>query len=81
MIREGEPNVTLRYLASGPERKLAVSSFTEGTYIWTEKGGDICGMGSLCLCSETYWQKRPQLVGRTGHVLALWAESIGTSAN
>ncbi|QDS68877.1 hypothetical protein FKW77_007589 [Venturia effusa] len=29
MIREGEPNVTLRYLASGPERKLAVSSFTE----------------------------------------------------
>jgi hypothetical protein len=32
MIREGEPNVTLRYLASGPERKLAVSSFTEGTH-------------------------------------------------
>ncbi|KAE9970037.1 hypothetical protein EG328_006503 [Venturia inaequalis] len=29
MIREGEPNVTLRYLASGPEHKLAVSSFTE----------------------------------------------------
>jgi hypothetical protein len=39
MIREGEPNVTLRYLANGPERKLAVSSFTEGTYTimdWVE---------------------------------------------
>jgi hypothetical protein len=30
MIREGEPNVTLRYLASSPQRKLAINNFTEG---------------------------------------------------
>lgn len=31
MIREGEPNVTLKYLAEQP-RKLAISNFSEGTY-------------------------------------------------
>ncbi|KAF2437006.1 ANTH-domain-containing protein [Tothia fuscella] len=33
MIREGEPNVTLRYLSSSPQRKLAINNFTEGTYM------------------------------------------------
>jgi hypothetical protein len=32
MIREGEPNVTLKYLSSSPQRKLAINNFTEGTY-------------------------------------------------
>jgi hypothetical protein len=31
MIREGEPEVTLKYLAQSPQRKLAINSFTEGT--------------------------------------------------
>jgi hypothetical protein len=31
MIREGEPNVTLRYLAEQP-RMLAISSFSDGAY-------------------------------------------------
>jgi hypothetical protein len=31
MIREGEPEVTLKYLAQNPHRKLAINSFTEGT--------------------------------------------------
>lgn len=31
MIREGEPEVTLKYLAQNPQRKLAINSFTEGT--------------------------------------------------
>jgi hypothetical protein len=31
MIREGEPEVTLKYLAQNPTRKLAINSFTEGT--------------------------------------------------
>lgn len=30
MIREGEPDVTLRYLSNAPQRKLAINSFTEG---------------------------------------------------
>lgn len=30
MIREGEPEVTLKYLAQNPQRKLAINSFTEG---------------------------------------------------
>ncbi|KAI9656174.1 MAG: hypothetical protein M1821_004836 [Bathelium mastoideum] len=29
MIREGEPDVTLRYLAASPSRKLAINSFTD----------------------------------------------------
>ncbi|KAF2632736.1 ANTH-domain-containing protein [Macroventuria anomochaeta] len=29
MIREGEPEVTLKYLAQNPQRKLAINSFTE----------------------------------------------------
>jgi hypothetical protein len=33
MIREGEPNVTLKYLSSSPQRKLAINNFTEGTWI------------------------------------------------
>jgi hypothetical protein len=33
MIREGEPEVTLKYLAQNPTRKLAINSFTEGTSI------------------------------------------------
>ena len=31
MIREGEPNVTLKYLAEQP-RKLAISNFSDGAY-------------------------------------------------
>ena len=30
MIREGEPEVTLKYLAQNPHRKLAINGFTEG---------------------------------------------------
>jgi len=30
MIREGEPEVTLKYLAQNPSRKLAINHFTEG---------------------------------------------------
>lgn len=33
MIREGEPEVTLKYLAQNPHRKLAINSFTEGTFV------------------------------------------------
>jgi hypothetical protein len=32
MIREGEPEVTLKYLAQNPHRKLAINSFTEGMF-------------------------------------------------
>jgi hypothetical protein len=35
MIREGEPEVTLKYLAQNPQRKLAINSFTEGTFSHT----------------------------------------------
>lgn len=31
MIREGEPNVTLKYLADSPS-KLAIGGFSDGTY-------------------------------------------------
>ena len=34
MIREGEPEVTLKYLAQNPHRKLAINSFTEGTFLY-----------------------------------------------
>ena len=34
MIREGEPDVTLKYLAQHPHRKLAINSFTEGTSLY-----------------------------------------------
>jgi hypothetical protein len=33
MIREGEPEVTLKYLAQNPSRKLAINHFTEGMSI------------------------------------------------
>jgi hypothetical protein len=39
MIREGEPNVTLRYLSTSPQRKLAINNFTEGrsdTTFWVK---------------------------------------------
>lgn len=40
MIREGEPEVTLKYLADSPTRKLAINSFTEGTCSdWGSIGG------------------------------------------
>lgn len=46
MIREGEPEVTLKYLAQNPQRKLAINSFTEGTSLdlegWRD-GGDAAG--------------------------------------
>lgn len=32
MIREGEPEVTLKFLAKNPRRTLAINHFTEGTY-------------------------------------------------
>jgi hypothetical protein len=33
MIREGEPEVTLKYLAQNPHRRLAINSFTEGMFV------------------------------------------------
>lgn len=33
MIREGEPEVTLKFLAQNPTRNLAINHFTEGTYV------------------------------------------------
>lgn len=30
MLREGQEDVTLRYLATSPRRKLAINNFTEG---------------------------------------------------
>lgn len=48
MIREGEPEVTLKYLAQNPRRSLAINHFTEGMccffgvgFGW--KGGGRCG--------------------------------------
>jgi hypothetical protein len=32
MIREGEPEVTLKYLAQNPHRRLATNHFAEGTF-------------------------------------------------
>jgi hypothetical protein len=53
MIREGEPEVTLKYLAQNPGRKLAINHFTEGMWRCSsmlgvaKRGGeglrDICG--------------------------------------
>lgn len=34
MIREGEPDVTLKFLAQHPHRKLAINSFTEGMSLY-----------------------------------------------
>ena len=42
MIREGEPNVTLKYLSSNPQRKLAINNFTEGASI-SFRGGEALG--------------------------------------
>lgn len=36
MIREGEPDLTLKYIASNP-RKLAISNFSDGTSTWTPR--------------------------------------------
>ncbi|KAF2109223.1 ANTH domain-containing protein [Lophiotrema nucula] len=36
MIREGEPEVTLKYLAQNPHRRLAINSFTEGKPVQTQ---------------------------------------------
>ena len=33
MIREGEPEVTLKYLAQDPHRRLAINTFTEGMLV------------------------------------------------
>jgi phosphatidylinositol-binding clathrin assembly protein len=32
MMREGQKDVTLKYLSSSPLRKLAINNFTEGTF-------------------------------------------------
>ena len=43
MVREGEPNVTLKYVAESPS-KLAVSNFSDGTYLaiqWTFESASI----------------------------------------
>ena len=49
MIREGEPNVTLKYLAESPS-KLAISNFSDGTSkeyrMVSARGPTECG--SLC---------------------------------
>lgn len=38
MIREGEPEVTLKFLAKNPRRTLAINHFTEGTCIGKNSG-------------------------------------------
>lgn len=38
MIREGQPDLTLRYIAESPKR-LAISNFTDGKYKPARKGG------------------------------------------
>jgi hypothetical protein len=38
MIREGQPDLTLRYIAESPKR-LAISNFTAGKYKLVRKGG------------------------------------------
>lgn len=37
MIREGEPDVTLRYIAANP-RKLAISHFSDGEFVLDMRG-------------------------------------------
>jgi hypothetical protein len=38
MVREGQPDLTLRYIAESPKR-LAISNFTDGKYKLGRKGG------------------------------------------
>ena len=33
MLREGQKDVTLKYLANSPQRKLAINNFTEGMFV------------------------------------------------
>jgi hypothetical protein len=33
MLREGQEDVTLKYLANSPQRKLAINNFTEGMFV------------------------------------------------
>jgi hypothetical protein len=37
MIREGQPEVTLRYIADAPKR-MAISTFAEGMHLCIEEG-------------------------------------------
>jgi hypothetical protein len=46
MIREGEPEVTLKFLAQNPHRKLAINHFTEGTSPDSRSGACIRGVVS-----------------------------------
>jgi hypothetical protein len=41
MIREGEPEVTLKYVSQNPTRKLAINHFTEGMSIVRHKSAHV----------------------------------------
>jgi hypothetical protein len=55
MIREGEPNVTLRHLSSNPARKLAINNFTEGMRTLDSYLGRREREGPKSTRSKFYW--------------------------
>lgn len=69
MIREGEPEVTLKYLAQNPHRKLAINSFTEGTSaLAIQHPGERYVMLRLPMETGTAGGTHSSFVGR----LAIW---------
>lgn len=60
MIREGEPEVTLKYLAQNPTRKLAINSFTEGTFLRFE--GSTAAMCDTASCYSGFKEGSSMLV-------------------
>lgn len=56
MIREGEPEVTLKFLAKNPRRTLAISHFTEGTCTGEDNGNTVsttCWIGEGAMIWQT----------------------------
>lgn len=72
MIREGEPEVTLKYLAQNPHRKLAINSFTEGTF--ADRIPDVHEQDVLAGMRTEVWRRE----GMTQASL-LWSGCIGES--
>ena len=53
MIREGQPDLTLRYIAESPKR-LAISNFTDGKYKPARKGRISAGLSHTSTHGATF---------------------------
>jgi hypothetical protein len=78
MIREGQPDLTLRYIAESPKR-LAISTFTDGKYKLARKGG-YTAQDIPCLTRGATFLFSPRALGLTIRILVVQTQGANIRA-